>query len=350
MVKVSIIVPIYNTEQYLDRCVKSLVNQTLKDIEIILVDDESPDNAPRMCDEYAKEDPRIRVIHKKNGGLGFARNSGLEIATGEYIGFVDSDDYVETNMFEKLYNIATVENAEVAYGNYKFITDGECTGETKFVTEKTVWEGQEQIRKFLFDIIAPEPESNQDSKYGASVWKGIFKKSIFDKYGIRFVSERKLNSEDRVFDIDYLPKINKIVMIPDPLYCYQYNGSSLTTTYKSDRFDKDCILYRYIRERLKDYYKEDNIDYKIGRALITTARIAIIHEVMHWKDNREELKNHVKKICDNETLKEVMDVYPYKRLPLKYRYFAVAIRSGNVFLLKLMVKMFYQFNSISKRR
>jgi len=93
--KVSVIVPIYNVEKYFERCMRSLLNQTLKEIEIILVDDESPDNCPAMCDEYAGTDNRVKVIHKKNEGLGFARNSGLEIATGEYVAFVDSDDFVK---------------------------------------------------------------------------------------------------------------------------------------------------------------------------------------------------------------------------------------------------------------
>ena len=100
---ISIIVPIYNVERYFRRCMNSLLNQTLQDIEIILVDDESPDNCPEICEEYAAKDSRIKVIHKKNAGLGFARNSGLKLATGEYVAFVDSDDYVDLTMYEKLY-------------------------------------------------------------------------------------------------------------------------------------------------------------------------------------------------------------------------------------------------------
>ena len=100
--KVSVIVPIYNVEKYLDRCVTSIVNQTLHDIEIILVDDGSPDNCPQMCDEWAERDSRIRVVHKKNEGLGYARNSGMDLARGEYIAFVDSDDYVNENTYKKL--------------------------------------------------------------------------------------------------------------------------------------------------------------------------------------------------------------------------------------------------------
>ena len=115
MPKVSVIVPCWGVEKYLDRCVESLVNQTLKDIEIILVDDESPDRVPVMCDDWAKKDSRIRVIHKKNGGLGFARNSGLDIATGEYVTFCDSDDYIEQEAYETMYNEAKKEDLDICY-------------------------------------------------------------------------------------------------------------------------------------------------------------------------------------------------------------------------------------------
>lgn len=121
MPKVSIIVPIYNVEKYLDRCMSSLLNQTLKDIEIIMVDDESPDNCPQLCDEYARKDERVKVIHKKNGGLGLARNSGLEIATGEYVAFVDSDDFVDINMYQELYSTADSYDSDIVYcGFYEY--------------------------------------------------------------------------------------------------------------------------------------------------------------------------------------------------------------------------------------
>lgn len=106
MPKVSIIVPCWGVEKYLDKCVESLVYQTLSDIEIILVDDESPDRVPEMCDEWAKKDGRIKVVHKKNAGLGMACNSGLDVATGEYVAFCDSDDWVELNTYEALYSKA----------------------------------------------------------------------------------------------------------------------------------------------------------------------------------------------------------------------------------------------------
>lgn len=119
--KISIIVPVYNVEKYIHRCIHSLINQTLRDIEIILVDDESPDSCPQICDEYASKDTRIKVIHKKNEGLGLTRNAGLEAATGEYIAFIDSDDWVDLVMYETLYNTAQRSNAIQFIAAYNII-------------------------------------------------------------------------------------------------------------------------------------------------------------------------------------------------------------------------------------
>lgn len=123
MPKISVIVPVYNVEKYLDRCMQNLLNQTLQDIEIILVDDESPDNAPKMCDNYAQSDSRVHVIHKKNQGLGLARNSGLAIAKGEFVAFVDSDDYIDLNTFEWLYNQSLKNSFDAIFYRFKQFSD-----------------------------------------------------------------------------------------------------------------------------------------------------------------------------------------------------------------------------------
>ena len=126
MYKVSIIIPIFNTETFLKRCVSSVIDQTLKDIEIILVDDGSTDNSGNICDEFAQKDSRVKVIHKKNEGVGIARNSGINIAKGGYIGFVDSDDWVDADMYETLYNAAKENGADIVM----------CDAVTKYDKEK----------------------------------------------------------------------------------------------------------------------------------------------------------------------------------------------------------------------
>jgi glycosyltransferase involved in cell wall biosynthesis len=147
---ISIIVPVYKVEQYLDRCVKSLINQTFEDIEIILVNDGSPDNCPAMCDEYAKEDKRIRVIHKKNGGLSDARNAGLHSSTGLYIMFVDSDDYIENNACEELVGIVENHKVDMVVGAAKKIIGSDIK---KMVSSKmlhnSVLTGREYLKHEL---------------------------------------------------------------------------------------------------------------------------------------------------------------------------------------------------------
>ena len=219
---ISIIVPIYNVQKYLDRCMKTLLNQTYRNIEIILVDDESPDECPKMCEEYTKIDQRVKVIHKKNGGLGFARNSGLEIAQGKYIIFVDSDDYVTENMCHLLYEAAKKYEADVVYGGI-FYADGEKIKESKVVTKERVWKGKQEVKDLLLDFIATEPNEKKDTIMEVSVWKALFRKKVFDEYDISFVSERQFISEDVIFDIDYLSKCNCVVAIPEPVYFYCVN-------------------------------------------------------------------------------------------------------------------------------
>lgn len=121
----SVVVPVYKVEPYLDRCVESIVNQTYSNLEIILVDDGSPDRCPQMCDEWAKRDGRIKVVHKQNAGLGMARNTGIENAAGEYICFFDSDDYVALDTIEKAYRLAAAEKSDIVlFGYYNVNQDG----------------------------------------------------------------------------------------------------------------------------------------------------------------------------------------------------------------------------------
>ena len=122
--KISVIIPVYNVEEYLDKCVTSVLNQTYKNLEIILVDDGSPDNCPKMCDEWAKKDKRIKVVHKKNGGLSDARNSGIEVCTGEYIGFVDSDDYIDKQMYKELLKRIESTNSDMVMCGINCVNDG----------------------------------------------------------------------------------------------------------------------------------------------------------------------------------------------------------------------------------
>lgn len=153
--KVTIVLPIYNVEKYLNRSVESVIRQTYKNLEIILVDDESPDSCPKMCDEWKKKDKRIKVVHKKNAGLGMARNTGIENATGDYICFLDSDDYIEQNTIEKVVSSIEESNADVALFGFNDVDKFGNIVQT-FVpnTPKYLYIGSEIQRELLPNIIS----------------------------------------------------------------------------------------------------------------------------------------------------------------------------------------------------
>ena len=195
-VLVSILVPVYNTSKYLEKCMDSLVGQTLKEIEIICVNDGSTDNSLEILQAYAEKDPRVIIVDKPNGGLPSARNAGIDRATGNYLGFVDSDDYVETTMFEKMYKTAIKNSAEVVI----------CGAEIFPTTPApTAW---------LYDVLSPRtchyPEFTPDVLFKERgsrpfLWRNLVKRDLIEREGIRLKEDIVLG-EDQAFQFKVYPK------------------------------------------------------------------------------------------------------------------------------------------------
>lgn len=316
--KVSIIIPIYNTEKYLERCMESVFGQTLKEIEIILVDDESPDGAPAMCDSYAAQDDRVKVIHKKNGGLGLARNSGLEIATGEYVAFLDSDDYVSLDMYEKLYKRAVFTQAEtcfcgcsVDYGNGTYDHLPFALGESFFDNNIDI------IKNVLVNVLGAKPEDKGDNCLGMQVWRGIYSTKLIRKYSIKFCSEREYICEDAIFHIDYFKYSNSFASIEDCCYYYCVYDVSLSRIYREDRFERNVIFYEEEVRRLKEnnLYTESKV--YIERMFLALIRGNIKDACFNMGKNSaiDEIKN----IMENPVVQHVIADYPYRKNPIKTR-------------------------------
>jgi len=211
--KISIIVPVYQVEKYLRRCLDSIVNQTYKNLEIILIDDGSKDNSPAICDEYAKKDDRIKVLHQKNQGSSVARNQGLDVAIGKYIGFVDSDDWIEPNMYEELSSTLINSNADIAVtGCYWETKDGSrelYLAPDKYYDAKTLLEGT--------------VTDNQPST--SALWSKLFVKECFDE--IRFVPG--VRSQDNICMVEILGKNPKVVVLQKCLYHYNKLNENAVT-------------------------------------------------------------------------------------------------------------------------
>lgn len=215
---VSIIVPIYKVEPYLRRCLDSIVNQTYTNLEIILVDDGSPDGCPQICDEYAAKDKRIVVIHKENGGLSDARNAGLDICKGEYVSFVDSDDWVHKKYIEELIKIAIKKNADITIGNHFLAHEGYIDKAAPF--KSSTYSKKEAIKKII---------TQQTLPWGAS-WGKIYKKRIFCKYKFPI---GKIHEDDYT-SYKFVYEAKKILCINQYLYYYFQRDNSISkadTTY-----------------------------------------------------------------------------------------------------------------------
>ena len=209
---ISVIVPVYKVETYLNNCIKSIVNQSYSNIEIILVDDGSPDNCPALCDEWAKKDKRIKVIHKKNGGVSSARNSGLDLASGKYIGFVDGDDFIHKDMIDYLYKAMDSDSSQMASCGYRLSGKIYCCNNKKLISNI-------QALSYLFNII--------DCPYFEGfVWNKLYLLQIIKDNNIRFDEELDM-CEDTLFNFDYLNNVNKVSILNYSFYEYTFRNDSV---------------------------------------------------------------------------------------------------------------------------
>lgn len=214
--KISIIVPIYNVEAYIERCLNSLLNQTYNNIEIVLVDDGSTDNSKKICDSYAIKDDRIKVYHKENGGQSSARNLGLNRATGDLIGFIDSDDWIERETLEYLANLIEYNDADIANIRCRFVKSNDNDVIKKNYKEKVVCD-KEGLEKLMYEAVVGIPGS-------LGVIRGLYKRDLIKD--LRFV-EGRIN-EDMVFSYEVYNKASKVVF--STRICYNYFMSPQSTT------------------------------------------------------------------------------------------------------------------------
>lgn len=233
MPKISVIVPVYNVEKYMTKCIESVLNQTVEDLEIILVDDGSTDGSGSICDNYQKRDGRIQVIHKKNGGQSSARNAGVDKATGDYVGFVDADDYILFNMYEKLLNMIESIKADVAvcgiYDVYKNAMIPQCTEKAEFVCD-----AKEMFRNILLD-----------DKISGSVCNKLIKANIAKK--LHFYDGKLF--EDAFYSTQLVQRVKKVAVTTEPMYFYVHRSNS-TTTSTFRKADLDVIEAFFINERV----------------------------------------------------------------------------------------------------
>lgn len=239
--KFSIILPIYKVEKYLRPCVDSVLSQTFQDFEIILVDDGSPDSCPQICDEYAANDARVRVIHQQNGGLAAARNAGLDIAQGEYICYVDSDDYlIDNNVLQK---IADASESHPDIIHYKFVEWFESDGHIAdcYFDYKIPTDGRTPAEMYS-DLV------DKDAYYN-SAWSKVIRRQLLQENSIRF--HEGIVGEDNEWYYHVVMVAQSLVLIDEPLYVYRRRQGSITTTNNRKHLLDQLFVLDKWEEKLK---------------------------------------------------------------------------------------------------
>jgi len=294
----SIIVPIYKTEQYLSQCIDSILNQTFKDFELILVDDGSPDKCPVICDNYAKKDKRIKVIHKQNGGLVSARKAGLAQATGQYIGFVDSDDWIKLDMYEKMCRVAKTSNADIAICRIILVYDDYNVNYNEYI-KSGYYNKQQLIEKVYPKMICTDKFYN----FGLSpaVWCKIFKKDILDK-NLPHVHNDITVGEDTVCSYPCLLDAESVVIIDDYLYYYRQVVTSMTKSYDAKFFYRIMLVYNTLLEinNKKNVY---DILPQLDYYMVYLFQRAVFNEVSDTNNISLKAKaNHIREMLQTEKL------------------------------------------------
>ena len=306
---ISVIVPVYNVEKYLSKCVESIINQTYKDLELILVDDGSLDNSGNICDNYAKNDNRIKVVHKENGGLSSARNAGLDIASGEYISFVDSDDWIDENAYEELVKKIVSANANIiCFAGEK--TDGTTTCEKCFDCkgDGVILNGRDVAKEILLD------------KLGSQVVKGLYCAKCWKD--LRFPVGRLY--EDIPVTYKAFEKAERVAFVDKPFYKYRINPNSISHKPKPITSYHIFLGFKDHFEHAKIYYPEIS-----SQCFSLAAQFAISTYFHYCTDGKNELRQCIDDVIvflyENKRNLDFKKVVKSRRLALRLFYLSKLI-------------------------
>lgn len=332
---ISVIVPVYKVEKYLPKCLDSIINQTYKNLEIILVDDGSPDNCPKICDEYAKKDKRIRVIHKENGGVSVARNAAISVVKGDYITFVDGDDYIAVDMYEKMINKIKRDNSDVCICGFNKVYDG--------YTEIVVEENLKDLNyeKLLIGFISNEASKNDNIIYTnnimGSACRVLYSRETINSH--RFI-EDLANCEDLLFNLEVLTKDTKISVLSENLYNYIQHATSFVHTTSIKKLEMQLRVVQLI----DDFYRDKNLDKEYLQAYKFSIYEFILNEVIRSKD-----KIIYKYFMHNENIQNLnnKENYKAKQKKTKSRVYKIA----NFLIHKKFFKLYsFCYNLIKRNK
>ena len=311
MVTISIVAPVYGVEKYIHQFLDSIEKQTLREIEVILVDDGSPDNCPQILDEFVQKDSRYKVIHQKNAGVSMARNAGLAQATGKYVYIVDSDDWLVENALEELWNEAERTNADLIYGDYYLEKEGRT--ELIHIFDKNFQSENVKTIKTMHcavnnnDLSSPVKcqEFDRINHFGGAPWRTLIRKSLIDNNQLKYDPYVKGLGDDILFMLHVYEYVKKVSYIQKPIYHYRIMELSYSQGYKKNILESYELIFDRMEKYLNDYNKDK--DYWNGYYF----RVLIYFQQAMDRYFKNANNPKIKQECINE-MRKVLLTSPYK--------------------------------------
>ncbi len=347
--KVSVIVPVFRVEAYLPTCVDSILGQSYRNIELILVDDGSNDGCPALCDVYAAADARVRCIHKQNEGQNFARRDGVAVATGDYFLFADSDDWLEPDAIRRLVRAAETHAADIVCSGYRRVYP-KRTFETALCTEETVYEDEavRTVQRRLVGPVGDELCSVEAVDRLTPVWAKLY--SARTVAAGKWVSERETGSlEDAIFNLYAFRACRVCVLIPDCLYDYRKDNRNATTLrYRPQLAEQWERVYAYMEAFMQETGAGEDW-YTALRNRIALGCLGLSFNELAGKRSARERRRSLAALLRQERRRDALNALEYSRLPRKWRLFYGLCRRGRVGTVLAMVRLIQRLKAVRSR-
>jgi glycosyltransferase EpsH len=332
MVKVSVVVPVYNVEKYLAEGIESIRRQTLEDIEIILVNDGSTDRSMSICKQQEELDGRIRVIDKLNGGVSSARNAGLEAASGEFVGFIDPDDWAEPEMFERMYNRAEEIDADACICNYVRNEAGRVAP-VALELKRDLLNKDEVVGELIAGAIASPDLNSGASAIMGSVWRCLYRRELVENNDLRFIEGIPF-MEDTLFCIQAFSKCNRIAVDEGFYYNYRIIAQSATGSYKKYAIANQKLVYGLLESIIREEKLEDFLRSRLDLRLVNMDFDLISNEV--HRNNPKTFKEKIRTIsdiCSDKKLKRILSELDTSGYTMRKRFILNSMKKGYAVLI-----------------
>lgn len=314
MAKVSIIIPVYNKEEVLEKNIQSVLNQTLKDIEVILINDGSTDYSGEICNKIKQSDKRVKVVHQENGGTSVARNTGISVATGNYIGFMDPDDWIEPNMYENMYGEIQKNQSEVCICNYYVVTK-KARHPIAIDLSFDILDKNQTFENLVLNMISTKTLNSSEKAIAGTVWRLLIDRKSIEKYDLSFVPGLTI-MQDLVFSVDLFTDVKNVCIDRNFNYHYIQIDDSAIHKYRDNIFELNSKVNTEIIKILKGkalYKKSYN---RIRNRYIISGLSIVQNEIQSNKPINESL-NKISKVCQNENIKKTLENIDFNNLSLR---------------------------------